>query len=62
MEGGNVLGFSAENAAGSVLCENDLVSVDEHFNGITAVDVEVVADLDRNNDSSKIIDLSYHSG
>ena len=61
VETGYIFCLAAENTSGVVLCENYLVSVDEHFNSVAAADVQIVADFDRNNYSSEVVDLSYHS-
>ena len=58
----DVVVVSAENAAGSVLSENDVVIVHKDLYGIKIIDLKSVAQLLRDNDSSELVDFSYNAG
>lgn len=62
LEVGNVVGISAEDAGRFILFENDLVLVYKNFNGVLAVDIHGVTNFNRENDTTKFIDLAYNSG
>ena len=57
----NVVSVAAENAGGFVLFENNLVVFDKNLNRVTIINPEVLSELNRENESSELINLSYHA-
>ena len=52
---------ATEAAAGVILGEYDLVTVNVYFYRIGAGDIHFVTDLLRNNDSSELVYVSYYT-
>lgn len=57
----NVVRIAAENAGRLVLLENDLVVFDKNLNRITIAYSEVLSELNRDNESSELINFSYYA-
>lgn len=54
----DVIRAAAEYARRLVLFKDDLFLVYKYFNRVTVVDTEILADLDRKNESAQLIDSS----
>ena len=55
------LRISTEYAARRIFAENDVLSIEKHFNRITVINSERAAHLDGENDSSELVNFSDNS-
>ena len=57
-----IRGVSAENAAGLIFFKHNFISVNKDFKSILRINVELITDFHRKNDSSKLIKFSCNTG